>query len=203
MPRKNVPHNPNSKHWAHTNKRNEVISKVRHPIGSQLSKEHKLKISEALKGRKPSNWDAITQKRLRDQKEKRDKPHPCQGCGTSFSGPRKYCSDKCLRDNFKPNTSGLLRKSGPAHHNWKGGVSGPNKKARETPQYKRWREKVFKRDKYTCQQCFKIGGDLEAHHIKPFASHKKTRYVVENGITFCKKCHKKPGLHKPKPVFAI
>jgi len=30
-----------------------------------------------------------------------------------------------------------------------------------------WREKVFKRDNYTCQVCGKKGGYLIADHIKP------------------------------------
>ena len=58
--------------------------------------------------------------------------------------------------------------------------------------YTEWRDKVFKRDNYTCQICFKKGGYLEAHHIKPWAKYPKLRYKVSNGLTVHKgECHKK------------
>ena len=31
---------------------------------------------------------------------------------------------------------------------------------------------------------------LNAHHIESWASNKKLRLVISNGITFCEKCHK-------------
>lgn len=65
---------------------------------------------------------------------------------------------------------------------------------RRTPEYRLWRDSVYKRDNYTCQHCGQIGGDLEAHHIESFAKHKEKRIDVNNGITLCKKCHKE--LHK-------
>jgi len=55
--------------------------------------------------------------------------------------------------------------------------------------YKIWRMKVFIRDNYTCQVCKKVGGYLEAHHIKSWAKYPKLRYKIDNGITLCKECH--------------
>jgi hypothetical protein len=52
---------------------------------------------------------------------------------------------------------------------------------------KNFREKVLKRDNYTCQIC----GDkrnLEAHHIIPRS--RGGTNLVKNGITLCKDCHK-------------
>lgn len=69
-----------------------------------------------------------------------------------------------------------------------------NKDYRKTPEYKKWRMKVFQRDNFTCQICGQVGGKLNAHHIKSFAKYKKLRTVVSNGITLCEKCHKQ--LHK-------
>jgi len=81
--------------------------------------------------------------------------------------------------------------------------------------YNNWRMLVFKRDNYTCQECFKRGIKLEAHHKKPFAiilseflkeydqfspiEDKETliRLAIKyrpfwdtnNGKTLCKGCH--------------
>jgi 5-methylcytosine-specific restriction endonuclease McrA len=56
---------------------------------------------------------------------------------------------------------------------------------------KLWREAVFARDKWTCQDCGdKKGGNLEAHHIKSFAEFPELRFAIDNGITLCKDCHK-------------
>lgn len=44
-----------------------------------------------------------------------------------------------------------------------------NNDFRRTPEYIKWRNKVYERDNYTCQKCGKRGGNLNAHHIKHFA----------------------------------
>ena len=56
--------------------------------------------------------------------------------------------------------------------------------------WKLWREKVFKRDKYTCQNCKQKGGYLEPHHIKSWAKYPKLRFRLNNGLTLCHNCHK-------------
>jgi hypothetical protein len=65
---------------------------------------------------------------------------------------------------------------------------------RFTKEYKKWRKSVFERDIYTCTACGKIGGNLNAHHIKPYATYKELRYELSNGITLCEDCHK--SFHK-------
>lgn len=62
---------------------------------------------------------------------------------------------------------------------------------RHSVEYQKWRYDVFKRDKYTCQDCKKIGHILHAHHIKEFAKFKEEQLNVDNGITLCKECHGK------------
>ena len=64
------------------------------------------------------------------------------------------------------------------------------KRNRSSPLYKDWRKSVFERDGYTCRMCKKVGGRLEAHHIKPWAFFPSERYSLENGITLCTDCHK-------------
>lgn len=78
---------------------------------------------------------------------------------------------------------------GEKNHMWKGGVTPINKKIRRSPAFKEWREKVFKRDDYTCQICDTRGGELHPNHIKKFADYPSLRFIVSNGITLCKDCH--------------
>ena len=72
------------------------------------------------------------------------------------------------------------------------------KDTRHTIKYKTWRTSVFERDKYRCVNCGKIGGELQAHHIKSYAKHKDVRLDINNGVTLCKNCHK--SIHKKKAV---
>ena len=55
---------------------------------------------------------------------------------------------------------------------------------------KAWRESVYLHNNYTCQGCGQRGGDLNAHHVIPYAEDKRLRYVPSNGITLCVKCHR-------------
>lgn len=61
---------------------------------------------------------------------------------------------------------------------------------RKSPEYRSWRLAVFERDNYTCQCCGVRGGNLNAHHIRPWALFEKERFSVDNGVTLCQKCHK-------------
>lgn len=77
-------------------------------------------------------------------------------------------------------------------HSYKDGKHSERMGLRYSVQYKRWRFDVYSRDKFTCQKCGdKKGGNLNAHHIKPFADYPELRFEVSNGITLCKTCHKK------------
>ena len=73
---------------------------------------------------------------------------------------------------------------------WKGGVSKENKKERNSIKYSTWRRQVFERDDYTCRKCGDRGYRLHAHHIKNFSSNPNSRYLLINGITFCRECHR-------------
>lgn len=83
-------------------------------------------------------------------------------------------------------------------------LSSSNKNAlRKRFDYKVWRELVFRRDAWTCQECGAISGKgkqvyLEAHHIKSFNDFPKLRYDVSNGITLCRDCHKKENIKQMK-----
>jgi 5-methylcytosine-specific restriction endonuclease McrA len=64
------------------------------------------------------------------------------------------------------------------------------KYGRKTGEYKKWRMDVFLRDKFTCRVCGKVGGKLNAHHIKRYAQEPSLRTDLRNGITLCEDCHK-------------
>jgi hypothetical protein len=80
---------------------------------------------------------------------------------------------------------------GKNHWNWKGGITENYREIRNKIEYKEWRNSVFKRDEYTCQDCGKTGCYLEAHHINPVSKFFKLKYDVLNGRTLCLECHNK------------
>jgi len=92
---------------------------------------------------------------------------------------------------------------GKNHYNWKGGITPLNKLLRSSSMWKIWREAIFLRDNFTCQNpnCSycnnKIGFLLHPHHIKPFSTHPELRFNVDNGITYCAEYHiNSKKLHK-------
>lgn len=80
-----------------------------------------------------------------------------------------------------------------------------NNKIRHTKQYKKWRDKVIKRDKYKCQVCNEYfqKSRLNVHHIKSldflinnyiceFVNCEDDYfYDIDNGLTVCVECHYK------------
>jgi len=81
---------------------------------------------------------------------------------------------------------------GPASPAWKESLTDKDRAdTRNFPEYREWREEVYKRDDYTCQYCGdSIGGNLNAHHIEDYSNNPELRTTLSNGITLCKKCHR-------------
>lgn len=91
------------------------------------------------------------------------------------------------------------------HHSWKGGITKTNLSIRRSFKYRQWISDIFTRDDFTCQDCGIRGCHLHAHHIKKFSIIIKENKImnieeaficeelwnINNGITLCKKCHKK------------
>lgn len=56
----------------------------------------------------------------------------------------------------------------------------------------KWRLDVFKRDGFACRVCGKnTGRDLNAHHKNQWAKFVDERYIMDNGVTLCSRCHRK------------
>jgi hypothetical protein len=63
----------------------------------------------------------------------------------------------------------------------------------DDPRYKAWRKAVYKRDRWKCRMPGCPGTDrrLNAHHIRRWADAPALRYVVGNGVSLCRTCHKR------------
>lgn len=58
------------------------------------------------------------------------------------------------------------------------------------PEYKKWRQKIYARDKHTCQwQGCKNKRPIQAHHILKWSEYPGLRFHPDNGITLCKQHH--------------
>ena len=101
-----------------------------------------------------------------------------------LSGNEKY-----IGGWVKQNCRFKIEHKGENHWNWKGGKTTENQQERNSAAYAAWRKAVFIRDGFTCQICGQVGGDLNAHHIKPFAQFPDLRFDESNGVTLCKRCH--------------
>lgn len=110
---------------------------------------------------------------------------------------------------------------GEDHPSWRG-KSDVAKAIRGCLLYENWRYQCFERDDYTCQECGRRGGDLNADHIKPLALILEEQGInnledaleceilwdTENAQTLCVPCHRKTetySLHaaKQKELFDV
>ena len=128
----------------------------------------------------------------------------CETCGMTFKARRsksnrRFCSDKCAHVKF-------VGENAP---NWRGGRVVGVEAIRLSINNRLWRQEVFKRDKFVCQDCGDdTGGNLHAHHLKSFSKliDEVQKYMplinielaalqypplwdISNGVTLCEKCH--------------
>ena len=151
--------------------------KRNHPsFGKSLSLETKIKIGDGNRG-KIISQETIEKQRIASSRRKHTK-----------------ATKKKMRQTHLGNNN-------PA---WKGGLTPLYDRIRHLPEYEQWRSDVYERDNWTCQTCNKKSeGDIEAHHIKPFAQILRINHItniweaqfckelwnVGNGVTLCEKCH--------------
>lgn len=81
-------------------------------------------------------------------------------------------------------------KRGPEAPGYIDGKGAERRGLRSTAALKQWRYDIFLRDGFACVHCGDDqGGNLEAHHILPFASYPEQRFDTSNGVTLCRGCH--------------
>lgn len=158
-----------------------------------MTKQQKLKLSEAHKGKIPYNKGWKTKQR----------EFICVNCQEVFwvhlskikQQPKILsCSPQCKG-------VGMRQEKNPF---WKGGITPLRVRISQLPQYIIWRKQIFERDNFTCQHCNQFGGELQVHHVKPLSKiihehHIKTvidalncseLWDLNNGLTLCLDCHK-------------
>ena len=159
-------------------------------------------ISEACKGKNIGNKNAYIDGR-------KNKIHYCIICKVNKITYQtwKYGIGMCA----------FCAKRGKNHWHWQGGITPLGLSIKKLPEYGNWRNEVFKRDSYTCQDCGQIGKKLNPHHKIRFAELLKEFlneynqfspiednetlirlamkwqpfWEVSNGKTLCEDCHKK------------
>lgn len=133
-------------------------------------------------GKKPWNWNGGPIKKH------------CIICGKDIFAKRcqikrkRFCSRACVnkylfRKNDKKNNGKAIAK-----------------RFKESEEYKKWRLKIFQRDRFACKWCgyrskkSKAHGDKEsdihAHHIETIKDNPKLCLKEGNGITLCIKHHR-------------
>lgn len=149
-------------------------------------------------------------KKLSDERKKQisiyQKTHP--NSGQFKKGEERLLRSKSVEHKKKISIAHMGKPKsfnrGAGNFNWKNGISKLCEKIRKYQKYDYWRTNVFRRDGFTCLNCGKRGGDLEAHHINPFAHilfekcitnldqamDCKELWDVDNGVTLCIPCHR-------------
>ena len=96
----------------------------------------------------------------------------CRECGKLLS---LYTCTYCLR----------CRYLGERNNKWKGGITPLYEAIRKLPEYKEWRTRIFRGDKYTCQKCPESHNNynktiqLEAHHSEKSFSELLAEFLQE------------------------
>lgn len=115
---------------------------------------------------------------------------------------KKYCNQLCAyKNNPKFTTLGkkgsdkqrevMRSRTGEKHHAWiKDRTTIMEKhRLRGTEEWSHWRQGVFTRDDFACQECNQRSDKLEPHHIIPLRVSMDNPFDIKNGITLCRPCH--------------
>jgi len=179
-----------------------------------LSEEHKQKISKSLIGKKkPPRSEGYKKNISKSHKGQitwmKGKHHTVESkekLSKSHKGKSTWSKGITFPEEARKNMSEAhKRKYGELSSNWKGGKTSLVYTIRNSFKYRQWRDDIYTKDNFTCQECGDDkGGNLEAHHIKTLsyilqkyeitnlkeALECEELWNINNGITLCKDCHK-------------
>lgn len=113
----------------------------------------------------------------------------CEVCGKDISKPASTWKWHALRKHKKIFCSVKCQALGYRGRNNPQFKEIKKDRRRPDANFREWRIKVYSRDDYTCAWCGKRGTNLNPHHIVKWKDSEHLRFVVENGITLCEKCH--------------
>ena len=158
-----------------------------------------MKTGKHMLGRKLSRLT----KRKMSESQKRIGNKPPSSFGRKLSEETKR---KISESNKKAYAEGRKSVRGDKNPAWKGGITLLVFRIRHCFRYRQWVSDIFSRDDFTCQECDKRGGYLEAHHFPKKFSDILEEYKIKtlqealnceelwslnNGQTLCRKCHDK------------
>lgn len=175
----------------------EALKGEKSPMyGKHLSKETRKKLSEAQKGEKNNLYGKklSEEHRRKISESHKEKKNPMYGKPPSIEHRRKISEAKKgrpLPEEHRRNISAsqkgeknsMYGTTGKHCPSWRGGISFELYPQEFNEALK---EKIYKRDNYTCQICFKKESRL-IHHI----DYDKKNNVLLNLVALCKKCHGK------------
>ena len=164
--------------------------------GVSPSAEHRQKISQARKGCVgPWRGKTMPAEARANMSAAREgmtlSPDHRRKIGLALLGRKASESklEKMRNRRHSPETIQKMKgRCGEKCPSWKGGISPINAAIRNSAEGREWRESVFRRDNYTCQDCG-VKGDIHAHHINSFADFPLLRFDMDNGVTLCRECH--------------
>ena len=164
-----------------------------------MTKEHKRKISEGCRRNGIGKWmvgrksPMLGKKHTLKARQKIKIARAKQGNKVWNSGLKGWNLGHPVSLETRRKLSEMQK--GEKGNNWKGGIYPVNKAIRDSLEYKLWRQSVFERDRFTCQDCGQLRGDIEADHIKPFSLFPELRFELSNGRTLCHNCHLKTSTY--------
>ena len=185
-------------HSKETKERMSAVKKGKKRI--PFSIEHRRKLSESAKGK-------IISKETREKISEANKGHVGYYKNKHHSKKTKLKISNSLKGKY----------TGEKCPNWKGGITPLTHLIRCSFKYRQWRDDIYTRDNFICQECGQCGGKLHAHHIKRFSSIIQYYEIttleealecdelwnINNGITLCEDCHKKTNNYKNKRIKLI
>lgn len=173
-------------------KHKERIRKSR--LGKHLSEETKKKVAESQRGEKHHYFGKHLSEEHRQKLSEAHKDKVLSEENKRKIGQALKGNKNSLGHRFSNEERRMLSKlhKGEKSHLWQGGKTPKDKLIRCNVEYRLWREAVFTRDNRTCQNR-KCGSkeEIQTHHIQSFARFPELRLAIDNGITLCKKCHRK------------